>query len=167
MYQLKRLSRDGIPTARAKAERYRLLNQPWAAESICLDVLEIEPENQEALVLLLLCMTDQFEKGPAAGVARAREVLLRIKDDYRKAYYAGVICERRAKAHLALRAPGAETVAYQWFREAMGWYEKAEAIRPAGNDEAILRWNTCVRILNQNPEIAPPPDVAAEPVLGE
>jgi hypothetical protein len=167
MFQLKRLSRDGILTAMAKAERYRLLNQPWAAESICLDVLEIESENQEALVLLLLCMTDQFDKGPAAGVARAREVLLRIKDEYRRAYYAGVICERRAKAHLALRAPGAESVAYQWFREAMGWYEKAEAIRPAGNDEAILRWNTCVRILNQNPEIAPLPEVAVEPVLGE
>jgi hypothetical protein len=166
-FQLKRLSRDSIPAAMAKAERYRLLNQPWAAESICLDVLEIEPANQSALILLLLCLTDQFEKGPAAGVARARGVLSRLTDPYLKAYYSGVICERRAKAHLTLRAPGAESVAYQWFREAMDWYEKAEPLRPPGNDEAILRWNTCVRILTQNPEIAPRPDVTPEPVLGE
>ena len=167
MYTLKRLSRDGVPAAMAKAERYRLLSQPWAAESICLDVLEIEPANQDALILLLLCLTDQFEKGPAAGVSRARDVLARLNNEYRKAYYAGVICERRAKAHLALRAPGAESVAYEWFREAMDWYEKAEKLRPPGNDEAILRWNTCVRILTQNPEIAPLPDTTPEPVLGE
>ncbi|HSR91847.1 MAG TPA: hypothetical protein VLK88_11120, partial [Gemmatimonadales bacterium] len=103
----------------------------------------------------------------SAGVARAREVLARLNNEYRKAYYAGVICERRAKAHLALRAPGAESVAYEWFREAMDWYEKAEKLRPPGNDEAILRWNTCVRILTQNPEIAPLPDTTPEPVLGE
>ena len=167
MFQLKRLSKEGIPSAMAKAERYRLLSQPWAAESICLDVLEADPDNQEALVLLLLSLTDQFEKGPAAGVARAREVLVRLKNEYRRAYYSGVICERRAKAHLGLRAPGAESVAFQWLREAMSWYDKAEALRPPGNDEAILRWNTCARILMQNPEIAPRSQEAFEPVFGE
>jgi hypothetical protein len=167
MFQLKRLSRAGIPSAMAKAERYRLLNEPWAAESICLDVLEAEPENQEALVLLLLSLTDQFDTALAVGVARAREVLQRLGDEYKRTYYAGVICERRAKAHLTQGAPGAESVAYQWFREAMGWYEKAEAIQPAGNDEAILRWNTCARILIQNPDIAPRPVDSFEPALGE
>ena len=167
MFQLKRLSRAGIPSAMAKAERYRLLNEPWAAESICLDVLEAEPENQEALVLLLLSLTDQFDTALAVGVARARAVLQRLGDEYKRTYYAGVICERRAKAHLTQGAPGAESVAYQWFREAMGWYEKAEAIQPAGNDEAILRWNTCARILIQNPDIAPRPVDSFEPALGE
>jgi hypothetical protein len=167
MFKLKRLSREGIPSAMTKAERYRLLNQAWAAESICLDVLEVDAENQEALVLLLLCITDQFESAPAAGVTRAREVVARLKDGYRRAYYSGVICERRAKAHLALRAPGAESVAYQWISEAMSWYEKAESLKPAGNDEAILRWNTCARMLMQNPAIAPRADAKPEPVLGE
>ena len=32
-------------------------------------------------------------------------------------------------------------------RAAMGWYEKAEALRPTGNDDALLRWNTCVRLI--------------------
>ena len=167
MFQLKRLSRDGIPSAMAKAERYRLINQPWAAESICLDVLEADPQNQEALVLLLLSLTDQFDKGPAAGVTRAREVLARIRDEYKRTYYAGIICERRAKAQLALGGQGAEGAAYHWFREAMTWYEKAEGTRPSGNDEALLRWNTCARILMQNPEIAPKPEEAFLPVLGE
>ena len=167
MFQLKHLSRAGVPSAMAKAERYRLLNQPWAAESICLDVLEADPENQEALILLLLSLTDQFDTGLPGGVARAREVLQRLGDEYRRTYYAGVICERRAKAHLTQGAPGAESVAYQWIREAMSWYEKAEAIRPAGNDETILRWNTCARILIQNPDIAPRGAEGFEPVLGE
>jgi hypothetical protein len=62
-------------------------------------------------------------------------------------------------------APGAGEVAYNWYREAMEWSEKAEAIRPAGNDEAILRWNTCVRVLNANPELHASPEREYEPML--
>jgi len=29
-------------------------------------------------------------------------------------------------------------------------HERAEALRPAGNDESILRWNTCVRLLGRH-----------------
>ena len=46
MFQLKSLSMEGITAALDKAERYRLLNEPREAESICLDVLEIDPENR-------------------------------------------------------------------------------------------------------------------------
>ena len=28
--------------------------------------------------------------------------------------------------------------------------EKAEAIRPPGNDDALLRWNTCARMIAKN-----------------
>jgi hypothetical protein len=76
-------------------------------------------------------------------------VLPRLRDEYKRAYYAGIICERRAKAQLRRGAFGAEDVAAGWFRDAMAWYEKAEALRPAGNDEAILRWNSCVRVLGR------------------
>jgi hypothetical protein len=166
MYQLKLISREAIPSAMAKAERYRLLQQPWAAESICLDVLRVEPDNEEALVLLLLSLTDQFDREPGVDVAQARAVLERLKDPYDRAYYAGVICERRAGAQLSRRVPGAVGIAYQGFKEAMEWYEKAEAIRPPGIDEAILRWNTCARIL-MRPDLAPPPAERLEPVFGE
>jgi tetratricopeptide (TPR) repeat protein len=145
--QLKPITREGIPAALQKAERYRLLNESAAAESICLDVLEVDPKNQEALVYLLLSVTDQFTEELSEGVHRAREVIPRLTDEYERAYYAGIICERRANAQLHRGALGSAEVAAEWFHDAMTWYEKAEKIRPAGNDEAILRWNTCVRLL--------------------
>jgi hypothetical protein len=145
--QLKPITREGIGAALEKAERYRLLNESAAAESICLDVLEIEPTNQEALVSLLLAITDQFADELSEGVHRAREVLPRLEDEYDRMYYAGIICERRARAQLQRGALGSAEVASEWFHDAMEWYEKAEKMRPAGNDEAILRWNTCVRML--------------------
>lgn len=148
--ELKPITREGITAALHKAERYRLLNDSSAAESICLDILEIDPENQAALVTLLLSITDQFGEELSDGVRRAREVLPRLTDEYKRAYYAGIICERRAKAQLHHAALGAADVAVEWFHEAMGWYERAEAMRPAGNDEAILRWNTCVRMLGRH-----------------
>jgi hypothetical protein len=145
--ELKPINRDAIPGALQKAERYRLLNESSAAESICLDVLEVQADNQEALVALLLSITDQFVDEMSQGVHRAREVLPRIRDEYERAYYAGIICERRARAQLHRGGPGASDVASGWFHEAMEWYERAERLRPGSDDEAILRWNTCVRML--------------------
>lgn len=153
--QLKPITREGIGAALEKAERYRLLNESAAAESICLDVLEIEPANQEALVSLLLSITDQFADELSEGVHRAREVLPRLNDEYDRAYYAGIICERRARAQLQRGALGSAEVASEWFHDAMTWYEKAEKMRPAGNDEAILRWNTCVRMLAKHERTEP------------
>lgn len=148
--ELKPITKEGVPAALQKAERYRLLNDSSAAESICLDILEVDPENQSALVNLLLSITDQFADELSDGVHRAREVLPRLRDDYKRAYYAGIICERRAKALLHRSSLGATDVAVEWFQEAMAWYERAEGLRPAGNDESILRWNTCVRMLGRH-----------------
>ena len=153
--ELKPITREGVAAALQKAERYRLLNDSSAAESICLDILEIDRDNQQAIVTLLLSITDQFGEELSEGVRRAREVLPRLKDDYKRAYYAGIICERRAKAQLHRGTLGSSEVAAEWFREAMSWYAKAEALRPAGNDEAILRWNTCVRMLGRHEPAGP------------
>lgn len=150
MFELKPIHQDAIPLAIEKAHHYRLLNEPSAAESICLDVLEIDPENQQALVNLLLALTDRIAGGYAIGATQAKEVLPRIKDEYQRAYYAGIICERQAKALLNQGGPGTKFDAYEWLREAMDLYEKAEAIRPSGNDDSILRWNACARIIMHN-----------------
>jgi len=150
MFELKRLSEDAIPAALEKALRYRLLNEPAEAESICHDVLEIDPENQEALILLLLALTDRFGKGYAVGVIQAQEVLSRLRSDYERAYYAGIICERRAKAQLRQGNPGSGHNAYEFLRDAMRWFEKAEELRPPRNDDALLHWNTCARIIMGN-----------------
>jgi predicted nucleic acid-binding protein len=142
-FELKPLSLEATPRALEKAERYRLLNEPFEAESICLDALAREPENQEALKMLLLALTDQFGKGESpATVAEARKVVARFRDEYDRLYYSGITCERQAKARLKDSAR-----AFDLLREAMGWYEKAEAIRPLGNDDAVLRWNTCARLI--------------------
>ena len=149
-FDLKPLSQDAIPAALDRAMRYRLLNEPGEAESICQDVLRADPENQKALVILLLALTDQFDKGHALAARKAQEILSRLRDEYERAYYAGLICERRAKAQLVQGAPGCGCNAYDGFREAMNWYGKAEALRPAGNDEALLRWNACARTVMQH-----------------
>ncbi len=165
MFKLKSLSKETIPAALEKAERYRLLNEALEAESICLDILEIEPENQPVLVTLLLALTDQFEERLGEAVTQAREVLSRLRDEYSKAYYGGIICERQAKAHLKRAGPGSGHMAYSYFREAMECYEKAAEIRPPGNDDPILRWNTCCRILMRNPNLAPESEEGGELVL--
>jgi len=150
MFELKPLHKDAIPAALDKAMRYRLLNEPGAAQSICLDILQVEPDNQQALVTLLLAMTDRLAKGYSIGDTQIQEVLGRLSGDYERAYYTGIVMERRAKARLANGSPGANHAAYDFFRDAMQWFEKAEAVRPAGNDDAILRWNSCARVIMSN-----------------
>jgi hypothetical protein len=161
MPHLKSITAAGIPAALQKAERYRLLNDSSAAESICLDVLEVDPENQTALVTLLLSITDQFAEQLSDGVRRAQDVLPRLTHEYKRAYYAGVICERRGKAQLHRGGPGSDDVASEWLHDAMRWYEQAEALRPSGNDEAILRWNTCVRMLAKHEHVSGPREYEA------
>lgn len=165
MYTLKRISPSGVPAALQKAERYRLLNDSVAAESICRDIVEVDPDNQQALIVLLLSITDQFGEDLGDAVRRAREVLPKLRDEYKRNYYAGIICERRGKAQRRQSIPGAGSMAYESLQEAMEWYEKAEAMRPAGNDEAILRWNTCARMLDSDPHLRPRPVEQYEPML--
>jgi hypothetical protein len=150
MFELKRLSDEAIPAALEKALRYRLLNEPAEAESICHDVLRIDSQNQQALIVLLLTLTDQFGKAYTVGTLQVEEVLSRLADPYEQAYYAGVICERRAKAQLRQGHPGAGHDAYELLLEAMSWYEQAEPLCPPKNDDALLRWNTCARLILSN-----------------
>ncbi len=151
MQQLKRLSRDAVPAALEKVERYRLLNEPSAAESICLDVLEVEPNNQAALVMLILALTDQFPEGIGNRATRVKQLIPSLEGDYERAYYEGILHERRGRAELRSDRPGTGVVAYEWFRSAMACYERAEPLRPPGNDEVLLRWNACARDLERCP----------------
>ena len=164
-FDLKPISEDSIPDALAKVERYRLLNEPSLAESICLDILSISPDHQQALISLLLARTEQFATRLTAEAAH--DVLARITGDYERAYYCGIIWERLAHAQLRHGRPGGAAAAYHSLREAMNHYEQAEAIRPPGNDDAILRWNTCARVIMRNPEVRPLPHDEFQPILSE
>jgi len=168
MHDLKPLSAEAIPAALAKAERYRLLNESDLAESICEDILAAEHDNQPALITLLLAITDQFrEHGVGAHVQRARALLPRLRDEYERLYYGGIICERCARAHLAHGGPSGNALAAGWFAKALDLFDQSRAIRPAGNDDALLRWNACARALDRHPELhpraeEPPASVAPE-----
>lgn len=169
MYEPKPISRDGIPSALAKAERYRLLNEPGEAESICLDVLQIEPDNQDAIVTLVLALTDEFphEAGTCAGLAaRADTLVERLADPYDREYYRGIIRERRAKAALQRDSFHSSASAVGWLHEALACFERAEALKPAHNDDAVLRWNACARMMQRLPHAAAV-DTRAEPIESE
>ena len=155
-FDLKSISVQSIPEALKKVERYRLLNEPTLAESICLDILAIVPDHQQALISLLLARTDQFPLQLPAKVAQ--EVLSQIQGDYEQAYYAGIIWERVGHARIRQGGSGGRASAYHALREAMAHYEQAVDFASPDNDDAILRWNTCARVIMQNPDICPLPE---------
>jgi len=143
--ELKRISQASIAAAIVKADRYRLLNEPGEAESICRDILAVDAENQEALTRLGLAITDQFSGEQSDRFAEAEEVFRRLGDPYERLYFAGLLRERRAKAQIRSGHPP-HTVPLL-LEEAMRLFEQAEKVRPPDNDDAILRWNRCVRLI--------------------
>lgn len=163
VFELKPISRSAVSEAIKKAEHYRLLNEPEQAESICHDVLDADPGNQHALTVLVLAMTDQFGRdGAGARVHQAHEILAQITDAYQRQYYEGLVLERRARAMLARTMSRGS--AYNCLREAMERYEKAERVRPEGDDSAVLRWNACVRTIQGGRLEPPPPDEREQPL---
>ncbi len=149
-FQLKAISLEGVDEALSKVELYRFLNQPEEAESICHDVLAIAPGHQLALRLLGLAITDQFTGGPSDRYGDAENAFQQLSDRYERLYYMGLMHERRAKAQLQARRPPHTLLVL--LEEAMRCYEAAEKIRPTGNDDAILRWNRCVRVIQARAE---------------
>src|SRR6204780_5734700 len=96
-YEVKRISTAGITEAIAKAELYRSLNEPEEAESICRDILIVEPEHQLALRLLGLAITDQFCGDASDRHGEAGRLSQRLEANYERLYYTGILHERRGK----------------------------------------------------------------------
>ena len=149
MFQLKPLSKDSIPKALVKAKHYRLLNEPWQAESICRDVLSVDPDNQLAILYLILAISDQFALGKVSAAPEAKKLCTRLKVEYEQKYYRGIIEERSGKAVLKRITPRAKYIAYEYYRKAMDFYEEADKVHPEHNQDAILRWNACVRSIQE------------------
>jgi hypothetical protein len=165
MADYKRITADAIPRALAKAERYRLLNEPEEAESICEDILHIDSDNQQALVMMTLALTDSFQKNVARVHQRAHSILSRLRDPYEHAYYEGIISERWAKAQYDPQRHN--PFVYNGLREAMSFYEQAQALSPAGNDDAVLRLNACVRFIENNQIVKPSSEEQELPYFGD
>jgi hypothetical protein len=166
MFALKPISRDSLDGALAKAERYRLLNEPSEAESICRDILEVAPANREARISLILALTDEFQRDDRAFASSMAETA-NLESAYDRAYYAGIAWERRAKAFHDAGRPGSSGRVYEWIVKALGLFEEAERLRPAGNDDSILRWNACVRFLERHKSLKPATEDVKEPILSE
>ena len=146
-FAFKSISRNCISDAISKAERYRLLGEPDEAESVCLDILQADPGNQEALVDLILAVSDQFRSERNPRLELAHSYVAQLTDEYQRIYYTGVVLEREAGAYLQRGTP--PVLAFLRYCEAMDQFEKAEAIRPPGNASAILRWNACLRAIRR------------------
>ena len=156
MVELKTLRAEAVPSALEMAKRYRLLNEPDEAESICLDILAIEPDHQDALITMLLAVTDKFSDGGLQPhFEKAREIVARLSTAYCKSYFTGIIYERRAKYHLKLGAPQSGNMAHAWFTKAMAAYGEALAGCDPDNQDAVLRWNSCARFINSHPDVKP------------
>jgi len=166
MFALKPISHHSIEHALARAERYRLLHEPTEAESICRDILEVEPANRHARVSLILALTDEIPHEPAS-FTRAIEAVPALESAYDRAYYSGIAWERRAKAAYRTGGPGSSNYIYDWLVKALHLFEEAERLRPAGNDDAILRWNACVRFLESHKDLGPKTEDEPEPILSE
>ncbi len=166
MLPLKALSQESVAAALAKAERYRLLNEPAEAESICRDILAVEPGNQEARVILVLAHTDQIPHDKRAFQKAVKDAA-ELAGPYERAYYTGIAWERRAKAAHTDNAPGSGHTVYEWISKALDHFEDAERLRPQGNDDAVLRWNTCVRFLQHHPNLGPRSVEVPEAIVSE
>jgi hypothetical protein len=159
-YQLKSISKPGIPEAIAKAELYRYLNEPEEAESICRDILAVDADHQLARRMLSLAITDQFTGAASDRYAEVQSIFQSLRDAHERNYYSGLLHERRAKARL--HSGCSAHILLPLVEEAMRCFAEAEKIRPAGNDDSILRWNRCVRLLESRPEfhsVHPGPEV--------
>ena len=165
MFELKKLSPEAIPAALEKARRYRFLNEPFEAESICMDVLAADPGHQEATILQLLAATDQFERSGAEALSRARAAQARIRDPYQAVYFSGIVLERWAKTRLRRGGVESGSAVYDLLVQAMAKFEEAARLRPPGEDEALLRWNTCARLIESRPSVRPAAQEQFHPAL--
>jgi hypothetical protein len=166
-FQLKPLSPSGLAGAIDMAMQYRLLNEPGTAESICRDILDVDPAHRDGTILLILTLTDLFGRGLHERFEEALHRAQALPDPYERAYYTGIVYERRGKAHQRTQSPQSGVMAYDWLRRAMVQFEAAEKLRPTGDDKAILRWNGCVRRLRASPELRPAERTDEPPLQGD
>ena len=164
---LKSLSPAAVDGALRLAADSRKGGQAQTCESVCHDVLQAEPRNQEALRLLLLSHADRFDADSSQHEMGARDAQSRLTSAYDRAFYDGYIMHRLAQAAIASGSPSAARIVYDLLTGAMASYEDAERMRPDGNDDAVLLWNACHRLLQSTPHSGPRETQAFETMVGE
>jgi tetratricopeptide (TPR) repeat protein len=159
---LKPLAKDAIPNALERAIHYRFLNEPGQAISICLDILDADSNNQDAIKTLILARTDKFGTTQHAGLAELKKLIDKLDSEYEQYYYSGLVSERLAKSVLNRTTPRVKYIAWGHIQEALVHYQKAESrAHDDENEETTLRWNACVRMINEF-HLEPAPDSEPE-----
>jgi tetratricopeptide (TPR) repeat protein len=149
-YELKKLADKNLGAAITLAKHYRDLNQPDEAESICRDVLEVAPDDVDALRTLGLTLTDRFPTAWMSLFEEACATFKKLPSEYERHYYVGIAWERYAKAQLE---SGRAQNAIHAFEEAIAKFEAASALAAKDDPAPILHYNRCVRALTTNPEL--------------
>ena len=117
----------------------------------------MEPDHNEALIVLILAMSDNLDDGYRISDKRIEDLLEKLESDYERAYYTGLVAERRGLAKIRSQNPGSSYVAYECLTTAQRHFEEAIKLSHSTGGEATLRWNTCARLIERN-NLAPRPD---------
>jgi hypothetical protein len=165
MHELKKINPASIPRDLDKARLYRKLNEPWLAQNICMDILAVQPENQDAIVQMILAITDSFGHPNAASLKNAKRLLPQLEDDYDRVYYEGIVYERWGYTHINKIGHG--PMVYDAMRTAMDCFETANELTADDNDDPVLRYNACLRTINRYPDVAPVDDPDAIVITGD
>lgn len=151
------IHQKNIGLALEKAKQYRSLLESELAISICLDIFAIDNDNQNALVIYILALSDTFSHHNANATKPDKKILdaiKRLKSEYQSVYYLGIFYERKARS--LMRQPMSRSFAYDLFTQAIAHFQQAEKISE-GSDDAILRYNACVRAI-KNEHLQPRQD---------
>ena len=105
----------------------------------------------------MLAITDQFGANNSSFYTEANKLCNQLQNEYERYYYQGIIEERSGKAVLKRSSPRVTYIAYEYYRNAMHFFEKADKISSEDNQDAILRWNACIRGI-QEFNLKPSPD---------
>ena len=140
-----------------------MLNEPGEAESICLDILETDPENQPALITLLLALTDRFSKGYGVSDTQANHCSRGSRANTSAPTTRGFWPSAGPRRNSRRDTPGPVITPTMIVRSDAAVRE-GRNVRPPGNDDALLRWNTCARMMAKN-KLAARDEDRTEPVL--
>ncbi len=142
------IHKDSIGTVLDKARQYRSLREPDLAISICIDVFAVDPDNQDALVVYILALTDQCSHGGTkVQHKKIIETIVKLESEFHRHYYTGIFLERKARA--LLKNPMSQSFAYEGLMEAIAKYEIAEKMAPKHCADPILRYNSCLRTIEK------------------
>ena len=143
-----KIDKDSIEDVLERAKQYRSLLQPDMAISICMDIFAVDKNNQEALVIYILALTDQLSQSESkVHQKKITDSIKRLDSKFLQHYYSGIFFARQARS--LLKHSMSRSFAYEAFIEAIAEFEIAEKMAPEHCADPILRYNSCIRTIKK------------------